>query len=570
MKKIYTILTLIGLFYATSCSEDFIDTEILYEVAVDNFYDSPEEIEQAISGIYFAQYGSSAFGNELLISNILSDMMFGGGGTNDINVKNVDAFLDPTEDTYQEMWITSYNGIVRANTLIERVEALDFKTFFDTQAEADALKNKALGEAHFMRAIFYFKLAKFFGGVPLILKIDDARDVPRSSYSDTFAVIASDLQRAIGLLPATNITASDPSEYGHATKWAAEAYMARVYLFYTGYMTNIENQPTSDLPLIDGGSITKAQAISYLDDCIANSGHALLDDFRSLWPYSHLNQSAGTVVLPWADSEGLTWAGQDGPVTPHGTGNLETMFSVRYAFGDWTNGNARSNWAVLFQGIRGNPSFLPFGQGWGWCTVNTNLWDQWDDTDPRKEGSILEVNNPDQATDGYQGSKGDHETGFFNKKYTPLRHGGSEGEIGMFNYVYDITAGFGADFQLRHAQDFITMRYADVLLMHSELSETATGMNQVRARAGLPIIGYSLEALKEERLHEFSFEGLRWFDIVRWGDVNTAFDNETPVNNEDGPGTYRVNYRSEIKGLLPIAESEIRLSNGVYEQNPGW
>lgn len=114
------------------------------------------------------------------------------------------------------------------------------------------------------------------------------------------------------------------------------------------------------------------------------------------------------------------------------------------------------------------------------------------------------------------------------------------------------------------------MRFADVLLMHSEISGTATGMNRVRVRAGLGEIGYSLEALKEERLHELAFEGIRWFDLVRWGDVNTAFDDAINVRNSGIDAVYKVTYRPETKGLVPVPETEIRLSGGVYSQNPGW
>jgi hypothetical protein len=137
----------------------------------------------------------------------------------------------------------------------------------------------------------------------------------------------------------------------------------------------------------------------------------------------------------------------------------------------------------------------------------------------------------------------------------------------MFVQLYDWG---NTDMQLMHAQDFIFMRYADVLLMHSEITGTADGMNAVRARAGLDPIAYSLDALKKERLHEFAFEGLRWFDIVRWGDVETAFDYTLDVRNSGIDAKYSVNYRPETKGLMPLPETEIRLSNGVYEQNPGW
>ena len=223
---------------------------------------------------------------------------------------------------------------------------------------------------------------------------------------------------------------------------------------------------------------------------------------------------------------------------------------------------------ALFTGIRDN-SMVPFGQGWGWCTINPKLWNEWDDADPRKVGSITEVENADQGTTGYQPNFGDHETDLFNKKYTPIQHNNSGGNVeGMFVQMY----GWGnPDYQLMHAQDFIFMRFADVLLMHSEISQTADGMNMVRLRAGgLPPVGYSLAALKEERLHEFAFEGLRWFDIVRWGDVNTAFSGTINVRNSGVDAIYSANYRTETKGLVSIPETEIRLSSGVYEQNPGW
>jgi hypothetical protein len=114
------------------------------------------------------------------------------------------------------------------------------------------------------------------------------------------------------------------------------------------------------------------------------------------------------------------------------------------------------------------------------------------------------------------------------------------------------------------------MRFADVLLMHSEITGTADGMNQVRARAGLPAVAYSLDALKKERLHELAFEGLRWFDLVRWGDVKNAFNDVIDVRNSGTDAKYKVTYRPETKGLVSIPETEIRLSNGVYKQNPGW
>ncbi|UJH90347.1 RagB/SusD family nutrient uptake outer membrane protein [Antarcticibacterium sp. 1MA-6-2] len=569
MKKIKYFIALSTLFVAFSC-EDYLDTDNIYGKSLETFYSTPTDINEAMAGVYNAMYTTNVYSNESVAANLMSDMMLGGGGPDDAGAKWVDNFQDPAEDTYRDLWVQSYNGIARANAIIEKAADADFSSFFSSPEEAQQFKDQAIGEAHFMRAFYYFRLAKFFGGVPLIVAINDPKDVARATYSETFAQIASDLKSAIETMPETPFPSIATSQIGHANKWVAEAYMGRVFLFYTGYMTNMNNTPTSDLPLVDGGSLSSADVAAYLEDVINNSGHALASDFRNLWPYSYVNIAAGETVLPWAAEEGLSWVGQDGTTPTFGTGNFETMFAQRFSFGDWgwNNGNIYTNRLSLFSSIRGQ-SLVPFGEGWGWMTVNPRLWSNWDDSDPRKAGSILEVGNPAQGTEGWAppGNQ-DHGTGLYNKKYTALQFPDETGAVkGMFVQLY----GWGnADMQLMHAQDFIFMRFADVLLMHSEITGTAEGMNAVRARAGLDPVGYSLEALKEERLHEFAFEGLRWFDLVRWGDVEAAFNYTLNVNNSGTAATYQVNYRPETKGLVPIPETEMRLSNGIYEQNPGW
>lgn len=572
MKKLIYSIAALTVLLVSSCGDDFLETKNLYDKGLDNFYQSPTDIEEAMGGVYNTMYTNSVFSDEHVAANLLSDLMLAGGGPDDQPSKNVDAFLDPEEDTYKDLWVETYNGIYRCNAIIEAVTEADFMRFFKTEDEAIAFKNKALGEAYFMRGFLLFKGAKFFGGMPLVPTTDSPRDVARSSFTETFTQIVSDLRTAVETMANTKSTDFSIDEYGHANKWVAEGMLARVFLFYTGYMTNIEKNPTTEMQLAEG-SITKNDVVAYLEDCISNSGYELLPDFRNLWPYSFVNERAGKTVLPWAENEALAWAGQDGPHSVDGTGNNEVMFALRYAFGNWAwphKAQAYNNRTCLYFGIRDN-SMVPFGQGWGWGTIQPLLFSQWDDADLRKKGSIIEMGDAEQATDTYEANKGDHETGMFNKKYTTIQHDGVDGVVGMFAYLYDMDS---PDMQLWSAQDFYFLRFADIYLMHSELTETATSLNIVRNRAGLADVAYSLDNLKEERKHEFAFEGLRWFDLVRWGDVendaNNYYKNDVPVMNSDGPGKYSVNYRAETKGLVSIPESEIRLSNGVYEQNPGW
>jgi starch-binding outer membrane protein, SusD/RagB family len=582
MKKRLYLLAVGAMVITTSC-EEHLDTDNLYEKSLETFYQTPTDIKEAMNGVYNALFVSGVHSNEHLAANLMSDLMLGGGGPDDASAKNVDQFNDPNEDTYRDLWVETFNGVYRANAVIEAVTNGDFSRFFDTTEEADLFKNNTLGEAHFMRGFLMFRAARFFGGMPLIPTTDADRLVARSSLTDTWAFIAADFKLAAELLPRVNAQAHPLSDYGHANLWVAKSYIARAYLYYTGYMTNIEKQATDVLPLPDGGSITKAQVISHLEDVVQKSGYALASDFRNLWPYSYVNESARTFdpegnhpILPWAKNEGLAWVGQDGPNSQIGTGNNEVMFALRYGLGNWDfdegTGQKYSNRIPLYFGIRDH-SMVPFGQGWGWGTIHSEFYNQWSDDDPRKVGSVIDLNtkDPDLGIDGWNIGKGDHNSGLMNKKYTTLQHNGPDGVKGMFYYLLNMS--HGDPMQLWAAQDFYYLRFADVLLMHSELTETANGINAVRERSGLGELAFSMENVKKERLYEFAFEGIRWFDLVRWGDVegtNNYFSVKADVNNSGVTATYQVSYRNETKGLVPIPESEVRLSNGVYEQNPGW
>lgn len=572
MKKIYFIIVAITALLAGGC-EKFLDTRNLYQKDLSNFYKTPTDITEAMGGVYNALYVGGVFSEEHLSANLMSDEMLGGGGPDDITAKNCDKFTDPTEDTYGDLWKQTYNGVYRTNAIIEAVTDADYTSYFNTAQEALDFKNTALGEAYFMRGFFMYRAARFFGGMPIIPKTDSPRDVARSTFTETFGQIAADFIMASETMPAINPMTVTLSNYGHANRWVAKAYLSRTFLFYTGYMTNIEKQATTELPLPDGSNLTKAEVIAQLDDIIANSKYELTPDFRNLWPYSYVNTSAASNVLPWATTEGLSWAGQDGPNSSIGTGNKEVMFALRYAFGNWgwDEGQKFNNRICLYFGIRGN-SMVPFGEGWGWGPIHSSFFNDWPASDPRKTASVLEMGKADQGTGAYAANKGDHETGLFNKKYTHLQHNGTDGVKGMFYYIYEWNNG--DPMQLESAQDFYYLRYSDVLLMHSELTETATGINEVRDRLGLTPVAYSLDNLKKERQYEFAFEGLRWFDLVRWGDVENPAKNyfSVPCNvmNSGVAAVYTNTYPVAIKGLVPIPESEVRLSNGVYVQNPGW
>lgn len=368
---------------------------------------------------------------------------------------------------------------------------------------------------------------------------------------------------------------------GHLTKWTAEALLGRVFLFYTGFYGK------ESLPLMgeDGtisGSIGKDEVAAALKDCIDNSGHSLVSDYRSLWPYSNkLSKKDYPYVKNAPD-----WV-KDGE-------NPEQVFAIKCShLADWSTTIGYSNQYMLHFAIRSHggadqyKKLFPFGQGWGAGPVSPKLWKEWqaaEPNDPRREASILDGSK----TEGYiyGADKQMEETGLWQKKIvatTGAKEYNADGTIKtLFNSFTSSTDYYGDgaddDFQLGHEIDLNVIRFADVLLMHSEITKTADGMNRVRARAGLPAVTYSETALRNERRWELAFEGTRWADIRRWGIAEQALSNQlgsdiwnrgvATVMKNQGAG-YAARYAA-TKGFMPIPQSEIDLSNGVLKQNAGW
>jgi len=321
----------------------------------------------------------------------------------------------------------------------------------------------------------------------------------------------------------------------------------------------------------EGAAISKSQVIAWIDDCVNNSGHGLVSDFRNLWPYSN---EITKEDYPYAQTNNLKWE-EDG--------NRETVFAVKFGTSvDW-NTNFQlgySNQYVLHFGLRSNnggEDTFPFGQGWGAGPVNSRLWNEWRQAEPndiRRTGSILNVET-DVESYIYGADAQMEETGFWQKKYMPIRAYDGDNLVSSYTVIKD---GGPADMQISHTQDLVLIRFADVLLMQSELKEDATGMNLVRARVDLPAVPYSLAALKRERRFELAFEGLRYFDLMRWGDAADALAAQEGVAIKNKGvdtemrgfgGGYRARYEA-TGGFWPIPEAQIQLSEGVLVQNEGW
>lgn len=567
MKK-YLFMAAAGLLALTAGCDDFLDTTNYTEKDSSNFPQTADDADQMVTGVYSVlnalskDYSSTYF----FISELASDDRFGGGGYNDRSFQAPDHLLNYSTDMLRASWIDYYYGINRANTAIESLDQCADEL---TETQLNTYK----GEVHFLRAYYVNEMAEMWGNFPLPY-VSEVENLPKEETENIYGHIAYDLQQAINLLPSNTYSQTTS---GRVTKWAAEAMMARVFLFYTGFYES------TDMPLGDGagnvvGTITKDQVITWIDDCVENSGHYLVDDFRRLWPYSNEYTAPDYDYVADLAASGTYWYA-DGENPEHVWVIKESTAASWDSYPDGNTGYS-NQWCLAF-GVRspgnGDGETFPFGKGWGAGAVSPVLWNDWleaEPLDPRRDASIMHVTEDYNYTQGADRQMED--SNFWQKKYMPIQAYND----GSLCYTF-ATLMYGAtdDFQLGSPQDLCLIRYSDVLLMQSELKEDATGLNIVRARAGLAPVGYSLAALQQERRFELAFEGRRWSDIRRWHIAEDCLERQlgTTIYNDgiqtvmrDFGSGYRSRYQETNGGFFKIPESEISLAAGVLEQNDGW
>jgi len=562
MKKILYLLAIIPLF--TSC-EDFLDVNSYTTKNSSTFPVNENDAAQLVVGVYANLNTSIASPQStyFFAAEVVSDDRFGGGGENDKEFLSMGHLLYNNTNQFQVMWQQHYQGIARANAAV---------TALDVMEDGD-LKNQKQGEARFLRAFYYFELAQMFGEIPLMKSSPESVQEaivspPQSSADEVFQQIGTDLWLAYSTMPSVKW---DEVSSGTATKWAAASLLARVWLFYTGFYSK-------DALPIDDGQVTKDQVAAALKDVIDNSGHSLLGDFRSLWPYTN-KLTKGDYAFA---KDAPDWV-EDGK-------NPEHVFVIKCShLASWGTSTGYANQFCLFFGIRNGgqgdlyQTTFPFGQGWGSGPVNTSLWDEWKADEPNDIRRSASIWNQEDEVNGsyYWGNDAQmEETGLWQKKIVATTSKKSDGSLyNSFTAPY-YNHPDNDDFQIGYETDFIQIRYADVLLMYSEITKTVDGINAVRTRAGLPSIAtYTDDALRKERRYELAFEGLRWGDIRRWKIAETALAKKygvaiknrgvstfmKPQGAADLPSRYKA-----TNGFWMIPQTEVDLANGALTQNLGW
>lgn len=269
MKKITICFCSLLVILFSGCEDELEQTPIS-AMGSNNFYNNEGDFEKAVVGIYNQLFPVPE--RYFNLSEIRSDNIYAATveGVREFEpINNFSRSLAPNP-IIEEAWNNNFNGIMRANTVLDRLN--------ESAVPDEDVRNRFEGEAKFLRALYYFDLVRWYGKVPLYDRFvtpEEALEVPRSPVVDVYDLILSDLNDAINTLP------DSPSQTGRATSWAAKALKARVHLTRSGPEYGIDGP---------GLGVNEYQeALDLLNDVINNGPFGWVEDYARIFDYQNEN-----------------------------------------------------------------------------------------------------------------------------------------------------------------------------------------------------------------------------------------------------------------------------------------
>ena len=513
--KIFAVVAAAGLIL-TSCGEKFLTAHATHQGEA-GAAATESAIQSYLTATYqpllMDSYANYNYNHILLLSDLRSDDIYkGGGDAGDQSwMYHMSLFQIPASESPSGIWSLYYTAIARANnTLLAIDNAIGF--------DSDAAKRKLAGykaEALFLRAYYLHHLWKLYGNIPFFTEpLEDPFMAKQQTADEIFAAIMTDIAAA-------EVAAGDAGDefplYTNGTAKQARANLAALYMLKARVvMYQNETQKFSEV------AADMAKIIS--------SGRYSLIGYEGLW-----------------------------------TGADENDFTAESIFETNQVSDGKRDWGSAWTGCGTNlPAYISpneladpvFCGGWAFGPVRQATWDMYEPGDVRREGSI------NKFAEGTYGPRF-QDTGLFQKKYaarTALRS-----PIGTVD--------------LNYPNNLIIFRYAETLLNYAELvgvlgASASNGvtaqacLDEVRTRAGLGSIPVSKENIKAERRKEFVGEGMRFWDLIRWGDAATVL-----TENDAAHQSVRT-FNPEKDKYLPIPQSEMSRTAGTGEyelkQNNGY
>lgn len=506
MKKRYILpLLLLSL---GSCKEDFLNQNDPNAVSVESYFKTENDVLLAVNGLYnILRSGNTIGEGSALYSEERSDNS--GRDDNQSNAGEPFQFNDfsilPSNSYLRTHWSSMYDGIARCNTLLSRIDQVQFTS--------EDLKKRYLAEAKFVRGLLYFHLVRKFGDIPLstqeITSKSEADAVAfRAKESEVYAQIVKDLTEALD----SNLP-NQQWEYavGRTSKAAINALLGQVYL-------------TMGTTLDDNATEKFQKAEQYLTAAYGLKSFGKLSEIK----YSDVFDVNKKMS------------------------NKELIFQVQYLQGDqnYHSSIARNNQA---RGETVNSQFPATGAG---TRASKDLVNEYEVGDLRKDFSVKFASDS-RVNDWF---------------ITKFRDNSDAAG----------TTGWGGN-------DWILMRYADVMLMMAEVkmylgkdNEAISLLDEVRERAGLPTYAVSKQnssytskfptlkdAILHERRIELAFENHRWFDLIRTYDGQELVD-YFKKKDQANYGNAKLSNISAKDRYFPIPFDEYKLDPVKMYQNPGY
>lgn len=445
----------------TSC-DDFLDREPYDQV--DAQQELTDEVAIAmINGCYTPLQSTNLYNMRMWTLDIVAGNSNVGAGGGDDGLETIQAanFVTQADNGLAlYLWRSPWVGIGHCNETIAGV--------LNSDGLSDEVRDQVLGQAYFLRAHYYYILARLYGGVPLRTEPfipGQSPAIARASLEETYDLILKDLDRAINLLPAKSEW--DASNVGRACREAAYYQLADVYL------------------------------------TLAPSNPALYDEVIA---------AVDEINAEGYDLSAVSYADIFNPEINNGPESIfEVQFSGSTEYDFWGN-TPQCNALSTFMGPRN--SDLVAG-GWGWNQPTQEFMDQYEDGDVRKEVTCFYEGCP--AFDGTNYRADWSNTGYNVRKFIVSKNVSPEYNTNPANFIVYRYAG-------------AVLMQAEALNETDLTGPARILVNKVRQRAGLTDLPTNItkeqlrQAIIKERRLELAFEGHRWFDMIRIDGGQYAID----------------------------------------------
>ncbi|WP_337042916.1 RagB/SusD family nutrient uptake outer membrane protein [Emticicia sp. 17c] len=549
------IFGVMGMLMLTQSCKDILDETVISGIGND-YMNTPKGFEDGVKAAYSSlryYYGTQ---QGLTLTEYGTDIYATGADGGYKGFHFYDTQLNPTVDYLINTWDELYRGVNTCNAVIGRAPKVNI---------SDAVKKQRIAEAKFLRAHYYYILHQQWGGVDLRLTetLSPTKDTKRASDAEMYSAIIKDLNEAIPDLEAK----AQSSDYGRATKPAAETLLAKVYLAKAYSASKAADDFT--------------KAAELCKSVINNYGFKLLDDYAQVHDENNQVNSEVVFAVQYTSDPLTNLTNNTGSV--NGGNNLHLLFGMQY---DVQPGMKRDVfYGRPFKRLRPTAYCLDvvFGERKNDSRYKKTFRDTWLSNNPGANLNASFDNSKSKLTfaagdtaifiPGYEMSKEERAK----KKYQVLVPSAyNEALFPTLQKFFDtkrpdLTYEAGS-------RDFFVFRLADVYLMLAEaqlkannISEATKAINAVRYRAGWPgkkdamlitDAQMNFEMIIEERARELAGEQTRWMDLKRWGllvERVKKYNPQAAVNVSDK------HY------VRPIPQTQIdRSTKGAFAQNTGY